>query len=169
MGGGLGSLVTYQVTSRQITAAKAEGELQRTHDSDQRKLDRVHEFELAAKDRSYQRRADTYMAVVKHLRWCMVYAEWRKRTLNAWLGDKKPEVPKRPASLDADIASAEAMADLFLPEKAELKVHAVNTQVEMMELAIDEVTNSSGGPITASYNRNLWMRHLNEGATYLPV
>jgi len=130
--------VTYKVTSRQISAAADEGEKQRTHESD-----------LAARDRSFQRRADACTFVAKHLNWCMAYAEWRKQTLTAWLGDSKPVVPQRPADLDGESRdTAEAMARLFLPETVTAQLHLVNVQVTTMDLAVEQFRSAEHGNVS---------------------
>jgi hypothetical protein len=40
---------------------------------------------------------------------------------------------------------------------------------QLQDLALSMGEDQSLVESVESYNRNLWMRHLNEGATYLPV
>jgi hypothetical protein len=128
--GGLSSFVTYRITKRSITQSAAEGKRERDHDSEERRLDRLHETNLADSNRNQQRRLDAYVAVQSLVNVIDKYATAHSTGIGAADSDSS-DVPDIPDSM-------QSLARLVASEPVRLKMNELTKLSATLQAAVSE-------------------------------
>jgi hypothetical protein len=145
----VGGLITYAVTARAVKATKDEGAAQRTHDADQRELDRSHELQLAREEREQGRKADAYLKIVTYMHRSI---EWARVIVNALNEGDYSKLPNVPSAEEGLIASA--AGQLYLSPEASGPLEAYDQARNRFRQVVQPDYATSMGKIAKDANES---------------